>query len=134
MGLTHNKKFQNNLFLSATLESACWSVPAETSHKLLFYFFCRVIALSFGKLLVMKKSMWVRVALFCLFFLYLHSARAQSDNLTIKYLRMDGVTGPGKPTGEEVSQETGKDGGTIVSDDGRIELIFPADALNKKKK
>jgi len=81
----------------------------------------------------MKKIVWMRLASFSAFFLYLHVAFAQ-DNLTIKYLRMDSVTAAGKPTGEEVSQEIGKDGGTIVSDDGRIELIFPQDALRKKKK
>lgn len=79
--------------------------------------------------------MWRRLVTFCLAFLYLHLATvAQSDSLTIKYLRMDSATAIGKPTGEQVSQEIGKDGGTISSDDGRIELIFPADALNKKKK
>jgi hypothetical protein len=83
----------------------------------------------------MKKIMWIRLAAFCLFFLYLHlRAVAQSENLTIKYLRMDSVTALGKPIGEEVSQEIGKDGGTIVSDDGRIELIFPEGALSTKKK
>jgi len=47
---------------------------------------------------------------------------------------MDSVTAVGKPIGEEVTEEIGKDGGTITSDDGRIELIFPQEALNKKKK
>jgi hypothetical protein len=82
----------------------------------------------------MKKSMWVRAVTFCLFFLYLHPALGQPGNVTIKYLRMDSVTAVGKPTGDDVSQEIGKDGGTITSDDGRMELIFPEDALNKKKK
>jgi len=79
--------------------------------------------------------MLIRLAAFSLLFLYLHlTVSAQADNLTIRYLRMDSVTALGKPTGEQVSQEIGKDGGTIVSEDGRMELIFPADALNKKKK
>src|SRR5262249_19944527 len=82
----------------------------------------------------MKKIMCIRLAAFCLCFLYLNTAVAQQDNLTIKYLRMDSVTALGKPIGEEVSQEIGKDGGAIVSDDGRIELIIPEDALSKKKK
>src|SRR5690349_13179579 len=83
----------------------------------------------------MKKTVLIKFAVVCSFFLYIYSASvAQSNDLTIKYLRMDSVTAVGKPTGEEVSQEIGKDGGTIMSDDGRIELMFPEDALNKKKK
>ena len=79
--------------------------------------------------------MLIRLAAFSLLFLYLHlTVSAQADNLTIRYLRMDSVTALGKPTGEQVSQEIGKDGGTISSEDGRIELIFPEGALSKKKK
>ena len=83
----------------------------------------------------MKKRILTKLTSFCLFFSYFHPAAVgQSNDVTIKYLRMDSITAIGKPTGEEVSQEIGKDGGTITSDDGRIELIFPQDALNKKKK
>jgi hypothetical protein len=83
----------------------------------------------------MKKIVWTRLAAFCFFLVHFHLATvAQPDSLTVKYLRMDSVTAMGKPIGEQVSQEIGKEGGTIISDDGRIELIFPEDVLNKKKK
>lgn len=58
---------------------------------------------------------------------------AQSNNLMVKYLWLDSVAALGKSIGEQVSQEIGKEGGTISSDDGMIELIFPEEALNKKK-
>lgn len=82
----------------------------------------------------MKKILLIKLPAFFLFFLYLHlTTIAQSNNLPVKYIRMDSVTAKGKAIGEEVSQEIGKEGGTIFSEDG-IELIFPGDALSKKKK
>ena len=62
------------------------------------------------------------------------SATAQSDNITVKKLRLDSVTAMGKPNGEETSQEIDKDGGKIFSYDSKIELIFPSGALEKKRK
>jgi hypothetical protein len=41
-------------------------------------------------------------------------------------------TAIGKPEGKLVSKEIGPAGGTIISDDGRVELIFPAGTLTKE--
>jgi hypothetical protein len=55
-------------------------------------------------------------------------------SIPIKIIRLDSITSFGKADGQLVSKEIDNDGGTIVSDDGKLELIFPKDALSKKKK
>jgi hypothetical protein len=55
-------------------------------------------------------------------------------SIPIKIVRLDSVTAFGKPDGQQVTREIDDDGGTIVSDDGKLELIFPKGALSKKKK
>jgi hypothetical protein len=42
------------------------------------------------------------------------------------------VTPFGKPDGKETAAKIGKDGGTLASEDGRIELVIPPGALSKK--
>jgi hypothetical protein len=42
------------------------------------------------------------------------------------------ITKAGQPAGEGVSQKIGKEGGKIISADGKVELIFPEGALDKK--
>lgn len=56
------------------------------------------------------------------------------DLLPIKILRLDSTTAIGKANGEGISKEIGKEGGSFVSADGIVELIFPGGALSKKKK
>ena len=56
------------------------------------------------------------------------------DTLPIILKRLDTVTVKGKPSGKPNSMEIDKGGGRLVSDDGRLELIFPQGALTKKKK
>ena len=51
------------------------------------------------------------------------------DTSKIKFIELPDSTAIGTPDGTLVSKEIGPTGGTIVSDDGRVELIFPADAL-----
>jgi len=103
--------------------------------KLLFYFLTGVIFLCFQKPEAMKKTVLTKPAAFFLLFSHIHlSAAAQSNNLAVKYLRIDSVTALGKPIGEPVSQEIGKEGGTISSENGMMELIIPENALSKKKK
>ncbi len=83
----------------------------------------------------MKKIIMVQVTVFYLFsHCLVFSAVAQTNYLQVKQLRLDSITAIGKPNGEETSQEIGKEGGSIFSGDGRIELIFPEGALTKKKK
>lgn len=42
------------------------------------------------------------------------------------------ITEAGKPTGKIVEKMMNKDGGTLVSGDGNLELIIPSGALSKK--
>jgi hypothetical protein len=78
----------------------------------------------------MKKILISSILFFSL------SAHAQSDSTklsadtsTIKFVEPPDSTGFGTPDGQLVSKEIGPVGGTIVSDGGRVELIFPPDAL-----
>lgn len=77
-----------------------------------------------------KKIVLIKIAALCLTF----SCLAQSEQLTIKNLRLDSVTAIGKPNGDEVSEEIDKDGGRVFSADNKMELIIPEGALNKKRK
>jgi hypothetical protein len=63
----------------------------------------------------------------------LFNAVAQ-PSIPIKILRLDSITPFGKADGQQVTKEIGEDGGTIISDDGKLELVFPEGALSKKRK
>lgn len=54
---------------------------------------------------------------------------AQKDTSQLKSHEPTDSTGFGIPDGKLVSKEIGTAGGTIASDDGRVELIFPAGSL-----
>ena len=61
-------------------------------------------------------------------------AQTNNDQLKIessqlKVTPISDSTALGKPDGKLVSREIGANGGNITSDDGRVELIFPAGAL-----
>jgi hypothetical protein len=79
----------------------------------------------------MRKQMFISAFLSALM---LSGFGQEPQAVAIKILRLDSITEVGKPDGNGVSVEIGKDGGSIVSDDGKVELIFPPGALNKKKK
>ena len=53
----------------------------------------------------------------------------QVDTAAIKFIEPPDSTAIGTPDGKLVSKEIGITGGTIISEDGRVELIFPAGAL-----
>jgi len=55
---------------------------------------------------------------------------AQDDSLEIKFAPT--LTDIGKPVGEKISQKIDKDGGKLISPDGRMELIIPQDVVSKK--
>jgi hypothetical protein len=59
----------------------------------------------------------------------LDSTKLSADTSQIKFIEPPDSTGFGAPDGQLTSKEIGTQGGAIVSDDGRVELIFPADAL-----
>ena len=59
------------------------------------------------------------------------SSNAQNDTSQIKFADLPDSTGIGTPNGNLISRVIGPDGGNIVSDDGKVELIFPPDALEK---
>ena len=67
-----------------------------------------------------------------LLFVVVHTT-AQNITVTDTIVKF-GVTATGKPDGQKNNIKIGKDGGTIQSSDGKVELIFPAGAVNKKTK
>ena len=76
----------------------------------------------------MKKSLLI-IFVFCWF-----NGSAQNHLMPVKILRLDSTTAFGRAEGEETSKEIGKDGGSLATKDGIVELIFPEGALSKKKK
>src|SRR2546423_14480508 len=72
---------------------------------------------------MMKKIFFL--FLFCWCFL----GFSQTDTSAIKFTALSDSTGFGTPDGKLVSKQIGTMGGTIISGDGRIELIFPPEAL-----
>lgn len=72
----------------------------------------------------MKRALHL-VTCLCL----LSFANGQVDSSKIKYSLPSDSTVLGTPDGKLVGQQIGSTGGRIVSDDGRIELVFPAGAL-----
>ena len=80
----------------------------------------------------MKKILVVSISI--LFFslsmnAQIDSTNALTDTSTIKFIEPPDSTEFGTPDGQLVSKEIGQAGGTIVSNDGRVELIFPTGAL-----
>ncbi len=59
------------------------------------------------------------------------TTKVQIDTSQIKFIDPPDSTGFGAPDGQLISKEIGPAGGTIVSDDRRIELIFPPGALTE---
>ena len=55
---------------------------------------------------------------------------AQEDSVT--FIKTPTLTEIGRPVGEKISQKMNKDGGRLLSPDGRMELIIPPGALSSK--
>ncbi len=72
----------------------------------------------------MKKGM------VCLLLLFTLGAIAQKDSSKIRMIELPDSTAIGTPDGNPISKEIGPGGGSIASEDGRVELIFPAGALS----
>lgn len=68
----------------------------------------------------MKKILITFLLIYSLF------AKAQKDTARIQF---SDSTAIGLPDGKSTSKQIGTTGGTIVSEDGRVELIFPSGAL-----
>lgn len=75
-----------------------------------------------------------QLLLFSVFSWVLIAVAQQKNSVPVKWLRLDTTTAAGKPDGEGETKEIGKEGGNILSADGKLELIFPEAALSKKKK
>jgi hypothetical protein len=69
----------------------------------------------------------------CLLLLLSIEATAQKDSSAMNILELPDSTALGEPDGKAVSKEIGPAGGTIISEDGRVKLIFPAGALTEIK-
>ena len=61
------------------------------------------------------------------------SVTAQQDTARKDILRLPDSSAIGEPIGNIVSKNIGPEGGTIVSEDGRVELVFPLGALASPK-
>lgn len=59
-----------------------------------------------------------------------NGAITETDS-TVKFVQLPDSTAIGSPAGKKLSKEIGIAGGTIVSEDGRLELIFPAGAVTQ---
>ncbi len=70
------------------------------------------------------KKMFVAFLLLCSL-----QSNAQKDTSSTQFAEPSDSTAIGAPDGKFISKEIGITGGTIISDDGRVELIFPAGAL-----
>jgi len=78
----------------------------------------------------MKKMLFSSMLFFSLIMhAQIDSTKAVLDTSNLKFIEPPDSTGFGVPDGVLVSKEIGPAGGTIASDDGRVELIFPEDAL-----
>ncbi|MCC7402095.1 MAG: hypothetical protein IT214_11485 [Chitinophagaceae bacterium] len=55
----------------------------------------------------------------------------QSDSLEVQNVPLPDSTPIGTPLGNKVSKEIGPEGGRLISEDGKVELIIPASALNE---
>ena len=58
------------------------------------------------------------------------SSEIEMNSVDIVLVKLPAATAIGAPDGKSVSKEIGPAGGTIVSDDQRLELIFPKGALS----
>ena len=58
------------------------------------------------------------------------TTEVQTDSVEVQMVTLPDSTAIGAPDGKLVSKEIGPAGGKIVSDDGRVELNFPEDALS----
>lgn len=78
------------------------------------------------------KKILIGVAVSCTTML-LHAqeskTKVQTDSIELKTIQLPDSTAIGAPDGKLVNKEIGPSGGTIASDDGKVELIFPAGAL-----
>jgi len=61
------------------------------------------------------------------------SVTAQQDTARSDIVRLPDSSAIGAPIGNIVSKNIGPEGGTIVSEDGRVELVFPAGTLASPK-
>ncbi len=67
----------------------------------------------------------------CLIFLLVSLTASAQITVTDTVIRF-GVTQKGKPHGEKTEIKISKEGGSLQSSDGKVELIFPAGAVTKK--
>ncbi|MGZ8508762.1 MAG: hypothetical protein ACXWWA_00245 [Chitinophagaceae bacterium] len=51
--------------------------------------------------------------------------RNKKNYVPVKWIRLDTATAIGNQDGEAETKEIGKEGGNVVSADGKLELIFP---------
>jgi hypothetical protein len=77
----------------------------------------------------MKKYFSVILLIFFVTCIYAQPDIVEEDTLEVKYIELPDSTAIGTPDGKLVSKEIGPAGGTIISEDGKVKLIFPEGAL-----
>jgi hypothetical protein len=75
------------------------------------------------------KEIWILSTLFFSLSIHAQTDATTIDTSRIKFIKLPDSTVIGTPDGTSVSKKIGPSGGRVVSDDGRVELIFPANAL-----
>lgn len=84
---------------------------------------------SFSNFVTNKSRHMKKTLLLAAICSWLAASNAQTDSTQIKLVTQPDSTAIGSPDGTPVSKEIGPAGGEIVSEDGRVKLIFPAGAL-----
>lgn len=81
----------------------------------------------------MRKNRLARKVISAFLVFSCQALAAQQDSSSIQFLVPPDSTALGTADGIRVSKEISADGGSIMSEDGRIELIFPAGALQRSE-
>lgn len=77
------------------------------------------------------KRILIAILLFAVLFTNAQTGIIEKDSLDVKIVGLPDSTAIATPTGKKLSREISVSGGKIISDDGKLELIFPPGALDK---
>jgi hypothetical protein len=84
-----------------------------------------------NKRMFMKKILFSSIIFFSLGTAAQNDKTQQADSVEIRFAELPDSTAMGSADGNPTSKEIDPSGGRIVSEDGRVELIFPDGALTK---
>lgn len=78
------------------------------------------------------KRIFIVLLFFSTLSVHAQTDTSATDSIEVQITQLPDSTVIGAPTGKKVSKEIGPAGGSIISEDGKIELVFPANALAKE--